>query len=153
MSDALALTVNGQSLRLDVAPDTPLLYVLRNDLQLNGPKFGCGLGECGACTVLMDGVATRSCITPVEAAVGRRVVTLEGLGDAAHPHPLQQAFIDEQAAQCGYCINGMVMTAKALLDRNRTPATARSARNWPTTCVAAAPMWRFSRPCGVPPRA
>lgn len=85
MSDALALTVNGQSLRLDVAPDTPLLYVLRNDLQLNGPKFGCGLGECGACTVLMDGVATRSCITPVEAAVGRRVVTLEGLGDAAIP--------------------------------------------------------------------
>ncbi len=100
----------------------PLLYVLRNDLQLNGPKFGCGLGECGACTVLMDGVATRSCITPVEAAVGRRVVTLEGLGDAAHPHPLQQAFIDEQAAQCGYCINGMVMTAKALLDRNPNPS-------------------------------
>ena len=122
MSDALALTVNGQSLRLDVAPDTPLLYVLRNDLQLNGPKFGCGLGECGACTVLMDGVATRSCITPVEAAVGRRVVTLEGLGAAAHPHPLQQAFIDEQAAQCGYCINGMVMTAKALLDRNPNPS-------------------------------
>ena len=112
MSDALALTVNGQSLRLDVAPDTPLLYVLRNDLQLNGPKFGCGLGECGACTVLMDGVATRSCITPVEAAVG----------DATHPHPLQQAFIDEQAAQCGYCINGMVMTAKALLDRNPNPS-------------------------------
>lgn len=103
-------------------PDTPLLYVLRNDLQLNGPKFGCGLGECGACTVLMDGVATRSCITPVEAAVGRQVVTLEGLGDAAHPHPLQQAFIDEQAAQCGYCINGMVMTAKALLDRNPNPS-------------------------------
>ncbi|CDI89780.1 putative oxidoreductase [Pseudomonas aeruginosa PA38182] len=122
MSDALALTVNGQSLRLDVAPDTPLLYVLRNDLQLNGPKFGCGLGECGACTVLMDGVATRSCITP---GGGRRRPPggyPRGLGDAAHPHPLQQAFIDEQAAQCGYCINGMVMTAKALLDRNPNPS-------------------------------
>ena len=122
MADPLSLVVNGQPRQLAVAPDTPLLYVLRNDLQLNGPKFGCGLGECGACTVHLDGVATRSCITPVSAAIGRQVTTLEGLGTLEAPHPVQQAFIDEQAAQCGYCTNGMVMTSAALLARNPHPS-------------------------------
>lgn len=122
MADPLSLVVNGQPRQLAVAADTPLLYVLRNDLQLNGPKFGCGLGECGACTVHLDGVATRSCITPVSAALGRQVTTLEGLGTRDAPHPVQQAFIDEQAAQCGYCTNGMVMTSAALLARNPNPS-------------------------------
>ncbi|CAM2171037.1 Nicotinate dehydrogenase subunit A [Paraburkholderia sacchari] len=122
MPEIFKITVNGVSRTVEVDPNTPLLYVLRNDLALNGPKFGCGLGECGACTVVMDGKATRSCITPVKAAHGREVVTLEGLGTVDHPHPLQQAFIDSQAAQCGYCTNGMVMTAKALLDRNPNPS-------------------------------
>nr|WP_205896517.1 (2Fe-2S)-binding protein [Pseudomonas nitroreducens] len=116
------MVVNGQPRHLAVAADTPLLYVLRNDLQLNGPKFGCGLGECGACTVHLDGIATRSCVTPVSAAVGRQVTTLEGLGTLDAPHPVQQAFIDEQAAQCGYCSNGMIMTSAALLARNSSPS-------------------------------
>nr|WP_275590662.1 (2Fe-2S)-binding protein [Pseudomonas sp. DP-17] len=116
------MVVNGQTRQLAVAADTPLLYVLRNDLQLNGPKFGCGLGECGACTVHLDGVATRSCITPVSAAVGRQVTTLEGLGTREAPHPVQQAFIAEQAAQCGYCTNGMIMTSAALLARHPNPS-------------------------------
>lgn len=122
MADPLSLVVNGQPRHLAVAADTPLLYVLRNDLQLNGPKFGCGLGECGACTVHLDGIATRSCVTPVSAAVGRHVTTLEGLGTLDAPHPVQQAFIDEQAAQCGYCSNGMIMTSAALLARNSSPS-------------------------------
>ncbi|MBG6288710.1 MULTISPECIES: (2Fe-2S)-binding protein [Pseudomonas] len=122
MADPLSLVVNGQPRHLAVAADTPLLYVLRNDLQLNGPKFGCGLGECGACTVHLDGIATRSCVTPVSAAVGRQVTTLEGLGTLDAPHPVQQAFIDEQAAQCGYCSNGMIMTSAALLARNSSPS-------------------------------
>jgi nicotinate dehydrogenase subunit A len=98
--------------------------VLRNDLRLNGPKFGCGLGECGACTIIMDGRAVRSCVVPVSGAVGRDIVTLEGLGSRASPHPVQQAFIAEQAAQCGYCLNGMIMTTKALLDRTPHPTEA-----------------------------
>ena len=102
--------------------DTPLLLVLRNDLQLNGPKYGCGLGECGACTVMIDGVAARSCVFPLSGAEGRTITTLEGIGTREHPHRVQQAFIDEQAAQCGYCMNGMIMTAKALLDRNPHPS-------------------------------
>ena len=118
------LTVNGAAQSLDVLPGVPLLYVLRNDLGLNGPKFGCGLGECGACTVILDGVAARSCTVPMRVAAGRRVVTLEGLGTAEAPHPVQQAFIDEQAAQCGYCLNGMIMTVKALLDRDPEPDDA-----------------------------
>ncbi|HET7343279.1 MAG TPA: (2Fe-2S)-binding protein [Methylomirabilota bacterium] len=118
----LTLSVNGTSHRLDVDPATPLLYVLRDDLALHGPKFGCGLGQCGACTVLLDGAAVRSCSLTVSAAAGRRVVTLEGLGSSAKPHPVQQAFIDEQAAQCGYCVNGMIMTATALLDRTPSPS-------------------------------
>ncbi|OJA55523.1 (2Fe-2S)-binding protein, partial [Burkholderia ubonensis] len=103
----LALCVNGVQRAVDeAAPDTPLLYVLRNDFALNGPKYGCGLGQCGACTVLIDGQATRSCVVPVAAAAGRTVATLEGLGSLDAPHPIQRAFIDEQAAQCGYCLNG-----------------------------------------------
>jgi nicotinate dehydrogenase subunit A len=117
--DTLEFTVNGRRERVAVEPDTPLLTVLRNDLNLRGPKFGCGLGQCGACTVHLDGVAVRSCATPVSAAQGTRVTTLEGL--APRPgtlHVVQQAFIDEQAAQCGYCINGWIMTAAELLERN-----------------------------------
>jgi nicotinate dehydrogenase subunit A len=101
-----------------------LLYALRNDLALNGPKFGCGLGECGACAVLIDGDCVRACVVPVGNVVGRKIVTLEGLGDAQHPHPIQQAFISAQAAQCGYCLNGMIMATKALLDRNASPSDA-----------------------------
>ncbi|HLI28324.1 MAG TPA: (2Fe-2S)-binding protein [Chloroflexota bacterium] len=114
----LELTVNGRPVTVDVEPDTPLLYVLRNDLQLNSPKFGCGLAQCGACTVIVDGAAIRSCVTPTATVVGKAITTLEGLGTLDAPHPLQQAFIAEQAAQCGYCINGMIMTAKAFLDQN-----------------------------------
>jgi nicotinate dehydrogenase subunit A len=112
------LQVNGATYAVDVDPDTPLLYILRNDLELNGPKFGCGLAQCGACTVLLDGVAIRSCSLPVSRAERMEVTTLEGLGTMEKPHPIQQAFVEEQAAQCGYCINGMIMTAKAYLDRN-----------------------------------
>ncbi|KRP47991.1 nicotinate dehydrogenase subunit A [Pseudomonas libanensis] len=118
----VTLEVNDQTSEVSAMADTPLLLVLRNDLQLNGPKYGCGLGECGACTVIIDGVAARSCVFPLSGAAGRRIVTLEGLGTRQAPHPVQQAFIDEQAAQCGYCLNGMIMTAKALLDRNPKPS-------------------------------
>ncbi|MFK9007542.1 (2Fe-2S)-binding protein [Pseudomonas pergaminensis] len=120
----VTLEVNGQKSEVSAMADTPLLLVLRNDLQLNGPKYGCGLGECGACTVIIDGVAARSCVFPLSGAAGREIVTLEGLGTRQVPHPVQQAFIDEQAAQCGYCLNGMIMTTKALLDRNPNPSEA-----------------------------
>ena len=119
---AISLKVNGVSRSVPAEPDTPLLYVLRNDLELNGAKFGCGLAQCGACTVLVDGKAVRSCITPVSAVAQGEVTTIEGLGSVAKPHALQQAFIEEQAAQCGYCINGMIMSAKELLDRNPRPS-------------------------------
>jgi len=119
---AISLKVNGVSRSVPAEPDTPLLYVLRNDLELNGAKFGCGLAQCGACTVLVDGKAVRSCITPVSAVAQGEVTTIEGLGSVAKPHALQQAFIDEQAAQCGYCTNGMIMSAKELLDRNPRPS-------------------------------
>jgi len=119
---AIRLTVNGKSHDVRAAPDTALLYVLRNDLELNGPKYGCGLGECGTCTVLIDGMAARSCVIPIEGCVGRDIVTLEGLGTREHPDPVQQAFIDEQAAQCGYCLNGMIMTTKALLLHTPQPS-------------------------------
>lgn len=114
---AMRLRVNGTSHDVGAAPATPLLHVLRNDLGLNGPKFGCGLGECGACTVLIDGAAARSCVTPAGRVAGREVTTLEGLARDGRLHPVQQAFIDAQAAQCGYCLNGMIMGVTALLRR------------------------------------
>jgi nicotinate dehydrogenase subunit A len=117
-----SLNVNGRTVSVAVDdPDTPLLYVLRNELGLHGPRFGCGLGQCGACTVHVDGAAVRSCVTPLSSVTGR-IVTLEGLGTAAAPHPVQQAFIDEQAVQCGYCINGMIMQSAAFLARNPKPS-------------------------------
>jgi nicotinate dehydrogenase subunit A len=118
----ISLKVNGKTQVVDVDPETPLLYVLRNDLQLNGPKFGCGLAQCGACTVIMSGNAIRSCVTLVSAAQNQPVTTLEGLGSTKKMHKIQQAFVDEQALQCGYCINGMIMTSKALLDKNPKPS-------------------------------
>ncbi len=117
----IVLTVNGKTAATEATSDTPLLYVLRNDLGLNGPKFGCGLAQCGACMVLMDGLAIASCVTPVGKAEGKVIVTLEGLGTTDHPHPLQNAFIEEQAAQCGYCMNGMIIRSKALLDKVPDP--------------------------------
>jgi nicotinate dehydrogenase subunit A len=117
-----SLNVNGRDVSVTVDdPDTPLLYVLRNELGLHGPRFGCGLGQCGACTVHLDGAAVRSCVTPLSSVTGR-IVTLEGLGTDAAPHPVQQAFIDEQALQCGYCINGMIMQSAAFLARNPKPS-------------------------------
>ena len=118
--------LNGQETTVESwDPDQPLLYVLRNDLELHGPKFGCGLSQCGACTVIMDGKATRSCVTTVKQAAGKSITTLEGLGTPEKPHPIQAAFIAEQAAQCGYCANGMIMTAKALLDANPHPTESQ----------------------------
>jgi nicotinate dehydrogenase subunit A len=124
MPQELTLNVNGVDRTVAVAPDTPLLYVLRDHLGLHGPKFGCGLGECGACTVIIKGTATRSCVMPAAAAEGAKIVTLEGLGTIEKPHPVQKAFIEEQAAQCGYCINGMIMTAAAFLEREPHPSRA-----------------------------
>jgi len=121
----IRLRVNGKSYIVDAEPDMPLLYALRDDLRLNGPKFGCGLSQCGACTVILDGVAVRSCVTPVTAAQNHSVTTLEGLGSTKKLHKIQQAFVDEQAAQCGYCINGMIMTTKALLDKKPKPTDAQ----------------------------
>jgi nicotinate dehydrogenase subunit A len=118
----MRLTVNGRNHDVDAGPDTALLYVLRNDLELNGAKYGCGLSQCGACTVLVDGRAVRSCVTPISALETSEITTLEGLGSIDKPHVLQQAFIEEQAAQCGYCTNGMIMSAKELLDRNPRPS-------------------------------
>jgi nicotinate dehydrogenase subunit A len=118
----IALTVNGRSRTVDTDPATPLLYVLRDNLQLNGPRFGCGLSQCGACTVIMNGAAVRSCSTPVSAAGGKNIITLEGLGSVERPHFLQKAFVEEQAAQCGFCMNGIIMNAKVLLDRNTNPS-------------------------------
>jgi nicotinate dehydrogenase subunit A len=114
--------VNGRTHDIAADPETALLYALRNDLALNGPKYGCGLGECGTCTVLIDGVAARACTIPISGCVGRTIVTLEGLGTPDRPDPVQQAFIEEQAAQCGYCLNGMIMTTKALLNANPRPS-------------------------------
>jgi len=115
---AITLKVNGRNHTLDVDPATPLLYVLSDDLELRGPKFGCGLGQCGACTVIIKGQAVRSCITAVSSVAGSEITTLEGLGSVNKLHPIQKAFIDEQAMQCGFCINGVIMTAKAFLDQN-----------------------------------
>jgi nicotinate dehydrogenase subunit A len=122
----IGLTINGHPTRLTLDdPEAPLLYVLRNDLGLNGPRFGCGLGQCGACTVHVDGKAVRSCSVPVSAVANRRVVTLEGLGTPQKPHPLQKAFIEEQAAQCGYCTNGMIMESAAFLATTRNPTESQ----------------------------
>jgi len=121
----LRLVVNGQSREVAADPETPLLYVLRNDLGLTGTKFGCGLGQCGACTVLVDGQPVRSCMLPVQAVAGQAVTTIEGLGSPERPHPLQAALIEEQAVQCGYCTPGIVMTAKAILDRTPRPTEAQ----------------------------
>ena len=113
----ISLKVNGQAHTVDVDPATPLLYVLSDDLGLRGPKFGCGLGQCGSCTVILRGRAIRSCVTPVAAVGHAEVTTLEGLGTSEHPHPIQQAFIDEQASQCGFCLSGVILSAKALIDQ------------------------------------
>jgi nicotinate dehydrogenase subunit A len=121
MPQSITLNVNGEHHAIQAEPDSMLLYALRDNLQLHGPKFGCGLSECGACTVTMDGTAIRSCTTPLSAVGDAKIVTVEGLGTVEKPHPLQRAFIEEQAAQCGYCISGMIMSAKALLDQTPHP--------------------------------
>lgn len=121
----LSIVVNGVERTIAAPPSTSLLTVLRNDLGLNGPKYGCGLGQCGACTVLVDGTGARACVIPVGGVRGRRITTLEGLGTRTQPHPVQQAFIDEQAAQCGYCLNGMIMSTAALLERTPLPDDAQ----------------------------
>jgi nicotinate dehydrogenase subunit A len=121
-SNLMTINVNGRDHTIDAPPDSMLLYVLRDNLGLRGPKFGCGLSECGACTVIMGGAAIHSCVTPLGAAEGKKITTLEGLGTPDKPNPLQQAFIDEQAAQCGYCIGGMIMTAQAFLEKNPKPS-------------------------------
>jgi nicotinate dehydrogenase subunit A len=120
----MTLTVNGQRREVGADAETPLLYALRNDLKLKGARFGCGLGQCGACTVLVDGKPVQSCDFPLSAAVGKSITTIEGLSANGKPHPLQQAFVEEQAAQCGYCVTGIIMTAKALLDANPHPSDA-----------------------------
>ena len=121
----ISLRVNGKPQTIDAEPDMPLLYALRNDLKLNGPKFGCGLGQCGSCTVIIEGNPVRSCQMPLSALGNRAVTTLEGLGSTKKMHKVQQAFVDEQAAQCGYCINGMIMSTKALLDKNPKPTDSQ----------------------------
>jgi nicotinate dehydrogenase subunit A len=121
----LRVTVNGRRHRVQAAPDTPLLHVLRNELSLGGPKFGCGLAQCGACTVHLGDDAVRACVTPVSAAAGRPITTVEGLGTVEAPHPVQRAFIEEQAAQCGYCIGGMIMSTVALLRKTPRPTEAQ----------------------------
>jgi nicotinate dehydrogenase subunit A len=121
----IVLNVNGAAREVVADPETPLLYVLRNDLKLKGARYGCGLGQCGACTVIVDGKAVQSCDVPVSAVAGRTVTTIEGIGTAAEPHPLQRAFVREQAAQCGYCVTGIIMSAKALLDANPSPSEAQ----------------------------
>ncbi len=118
MKERISLNVNNESYEVEVEPDMPLLYALRNELEVTGPKFGCGLAQCGACTVIIDGRAMRSCMTPVRSAQGRQIRTIEGLGTPENPHPVQKAFIDEQVPQCGYCISGWVMTSVALLEEN-----------------------------------
>jgi nicotinate dehydrogenase subunit A len=133
----ISLKVNGQSRVVDADPSTPLLYVLRDNLSLHGPRFGCGLGQCGACTVLVDGNPLRSCNHPASEVENKSITTLEGLGTVAHPHAIQAAFIEEQAAQCGYCMNGMVLGAKALLDRNPHPTATdikKSLNNYICRC-------------------
>jgi len=133
----ISLKVNGKSRVVDVDPTTPLLYVLRDNLELHGPRFGCGLGQCGSCTVLVEGSPLRSCQHPVSEVGNKSITTLEGLGSVAQPHAIQSAFVEEQAAQCGYCMNGMVMGAKSLLDRNPHPSVTdikKSMNNYICRC-------------------
>jgi len=141
----LTINVNGAEHRIDADPDTPLLYVLRDDLQLNGAKYGCGLGQCGACTVQLDGKAIFSCLTPVAAVADRKVRTIEGLGSAERMSPLQRAFVDEQAAQCGYCIAGMIMRAQALLDEIPKPSEAQIRRHMQTNLCRCGTHMRILR--------
>ncbi|HSV24627.1 MAG TPA: (2Fe-2S)-binding protein [Xanthobacteraceae bacterium] len=145
MPEAFRVNVNGAEHVVSAEGDTPLLYVLRNDLGLNGPKFGYGLARCGACTAIVDGEATRTCVFPLSAVGSASVVTLEGLGSTENPHPLQKAFIAEQAAQCGYCINGMIMTAKAFLDRNQHPTSAEIRQALAQNLCRCATHWRIIR--------
>jgi nicotinate dehydrogenase subunit A len=131
----IELNINGRTHAVDADPNTPLLYVLRDHLALSGAKFGCGLGQCGACTVMVDGQATFSCLTPISVLPGRRIKTVEGLGTIEQPGPVQRAFIDEQAAQCGYCIAGMIMRAQALLEKNASPSETEIRRHlMPNLC-------------------
>ncbi|MBW8867669.1 MAG: (2Fe-2S)-binding protein [Acidobacteria bacterium] len=142
---AITLHVNGRAHMVDVDPATPLLYVLSDDLALRGPKFGCGLGQCGACTAIVGGRAVRTCVTPVSAVGGAEIVTLEGLGTPERPHPIQQAFIEEQAAQCGFCLNGVVLTAKAFLDAKPKASDAELRQATSTIlcrCFTHARMWK-----------
>jgi nicotinate dehydrogenase subunit A len=139
------LDVNGKTYQVDADPSTPLLYVLRDHLQLNGAKFGCGLGQCGACTVSVDGSAVFSCITPIAALPGRKIRTIEGLGTIDNPGPVQRAFIEEQAAQCGYCIPGMMMRAQALLDANPSPSKAEIRRHMNTNLCRCGTHMRILR--------
>jgi nicotinate dehydrogenase subunit A len=154
MTRPVRLRVNGRSHVLEIEPQTPLLFILRNDLALNGPKYGCGLGECGACTVLVDDVTARSCCLPVEIVEDREITTLEGLGSPAHPHPVQAAFIAEQGAQCGYCLNGMIMTVAALLRHDPRPdeTTIREALRYNLCrCGAHVEIMRAAMRAAAPP--
>ncbi len=142
---AITLRVNGRSETVDVDPATPLLYVLSDELALRGPKFGCGLGQCGACTAIVRGRAVRTCVTPVGTVAGAEIVTLEGLGTVERLHPIQKAFIEEQAAQCGFCLNGVILTAKAALDQNPKATDAELQAATSTVlcrCFAHARMWK-----------
>jgi nicotinate dehydrogenase subunit A len=141
----ITLDVNGKAHEIDADPSTPLLYVLRDHLQLNGAKFGCGLGQCGACTVMVDKRAVFACITPIAALQGRRITTIEGLGTLDNPGPVQRAFIDEQAAQCGYCIPGMMMRAQALLASNPAPSQAEIRRHMNTNLCRCGTHMRILR--------
>jgi nicotinate dehydrogenase subunit A len=145
MPETFRINVNGAEHAVTAEGDTPLLYVLRNDLGLNGPKFGCGLQQCGACTAIVGGQATRTCLFPLSAVGKAPVVTLEGLGTIEKPHPLQKAFIAEQAAQCGYCINGMIMTAKAFLDRNPHPTRVEICQALARNLCRCGTHWRIIR--------
>jgi aerobic-type carbon monoxide dehydrogenase small subunit (CoxS/CutS family) len=140
---SITLRVNGTSRTVDVDPATPLLYVLRNDLELQGPRFGCGLGQCGACTVIIKGEAVRSCIRPVSTVAGAEITTLEGLAQNGKLHPLQQAWIDEQVPACGFCQNGQIMTAKAMLDKNPRPTDAQIRQGMASTLCRCMTYYRI----------
>src|SRR5262245_16969247 len=145
LMSSLTLTVNRQRHTVDVDPTTPLLYVLSDDLGLRGPKFGCGLGQCGSCTAIVRGRAVRTCVTPVSGVANAEIVTLEGLGTPDRPHPIQRAFIDEQAAQCGFCLSGVILTAKAFLDQNPNATDSELQQATATVlcrCFTHARMWK-----------